>query len=427
MHPGRPAWYDGGIRGRRPAGTFITAYSLGCHWTATVRHGRSVLLQGRSARRGRRGMPRRGQGMQRHPWPGAGGSGRDAIPPGGVQGWNPCKNPIRKYYYAGAQRVAMRENETLYFLLADHLGSTSITANSSGTKVAELRYKAWGEERYTWGTTPTTFRYTGQREQADIGLYYYGARWYDASLARFTQPDSIVPSPGEPQSLNRFSYVKNDPLGYKDPSGHREERSVQGEEVTKKGEPEPPDGGYSRRNALIDAGGIVLAWLAEIGPEEMRMGPSYATTQALMHDYGVEQARAAYEAAGCPSTEPKYRYPYDIQAGGGVAGWVAFAAEWVQFVPCLFGLGSRTPEGKSNPLGAVLGSYTTEVYPWPNGTVEFKVTNKTGRESFLRVPGVGPLLSDVVRSETKPFLTYRNGWGGTIKETFFWFEVSPCQ
>jgi len=45
--------------------------------------------------------------------------------------------------------------------------------------VAELRYKAWGETRYTWGTTPTTVRFTGQREESAIGLYFYNARWYD--------------------------------------------------------------------------------------------------------------------------------------------------------------------------------------------------------------------------------------------------------
>ncbi len=46
----------------------------------------------------------------------------------------------KKYYYAGSQRVAMRQgSSTLYFLLGDHLGSTSLTASSTGGKVAELR------------------------------------------------------------------------------------------------------------------------------------------------------------------------------------------------------------------------------------------------------------------------------------------------
>jgi hypothetical protein len=70
----------------------------------------------------------------------------------------------RTCYYAGGVRVAMRNGSTLYFLLGDHLGSTSITATSSGEFYSELRYMPWGGNRYTNGMTPTTFRYTGQRE-----------------------------------------------------------------------------------------------------------------------------------------------------------------------------------------------------------------------------------------------------------------------
>jgi RHS repeat-associated protein len=89
--------------------------------------------------------------------------------------------------------------------------------------VAELRYKAWGENRYTsTGTTPTTYRYTGQREEAALGLYFYNSRWYDPAIGRFLQADSIVPNPGNPQSLNRYTYVLNSPLKYTDPTGHRE-------------------------------------------------------------------------------------------------------------------------------------------------------------------------------------------------------------
>ncbi|MCC6187905.1 MAG: hypothetical protein IT318_02640, partial [Anaerolineales bacterium] len=48
-------------------------------------------------------------------------------------------------YYAGGQRIAERVGDsTLYFLLDDHLGSTSITANSRGALVAEVRYLPWG-------------------------------------------------------------------------------------------------------------------------------------------------------------------------------------------------------------------------------------------------------------------------------------------
>jgi hypothetical protein len=46
------------------------------------------------------------------------------------------------YYYAGSVRVAMRQGSTLSYLFADQLGSTSVVANSSGSKTAEVRYKA---------------------------------------------------------------------------------------------------------------------------------------------------------------------------------------------------------------------------------------------------------------------------------------------
>ena len=81
----------------------------------------------------------------------------------------------------------------------------------------------------------TQFRYTSQwfedglgatspvnvdDQEVDRGLYFYGARWYDGSIARFIQPDTIVPEPGNPQSLNRYSYANNSPIVYNDPSGH---------------------------------------------------------------------------------------------------------------------------------------------------------------------------------------------------------------
>jgi hypothetical protein len=95
----------------------------------------------------------------------------------------------RKYYYAGGSRIAMREGLTttgttgLSFLLGDHLGSTNVRWDATtGQKVAELRYKPWGQVRYSAGNAQTTFRFTGQREEAGLDMYYYGARWYDPYL-----------------------------------------------------------------------------------------------------------------------------------------------------------------------------------------------------------------------------------------------------
>jgi RHS repeat-associated protein len=126
---------------------------------------------------------------------------------------------VNKYYYAGSQRVAMRTDATLNYLLGDHLGSTSLIADASGVVISELRYKAWGETRYTSGTTPTRYQYTGQYSYAsDFGLHFYNARWYDSSLSRFAQADSIVPR--GLQGLDRYAYTNNNPIKHTDPSGH---------------------------------------------------------------------------------------------------------------------------------------------------------------------------------------------------------------
>ena len=128
---------------------------------------------------------------------------------------------VKKYYYAGGMRVAENNGGVLHFLLTDHLGSTAVTTSDTGVRVTELRYYPYGDSaRYNPGGQITTYRFTGQRWDPGTGLYFYGARWYDPLIGRFIQADTIVPSPGDPQSLNRYSYVLNNPLKYNDPSGH---------------------------------------------------------------------------------------------------------------------------------------------------------------------------------------------------------------
>ena len=132
-------------------------------------------------------------------------------------------NETTKHYSAGGQRVAVRENGTLTYILGDHLGGTSAIVNTMGQKVAENWYLPFGEVRYSNGTLPTGYTYTGQYSNtADFGWMYYKARWYDPALGRFNQADTIIPKAENPQSWDRYSYVKNNPISYNDPSGHCE-------------------------------------------------------------------------------------------------------------------------------------------------------------------------------------------------------------
>ncbi len=141
--------------------------------------------------------------------------------------WNTSTEVMVKYYYAGSTRVAMRTGtDTLNYLLGDHpspllgtgLGSQAITTDSNGANLAEIRYYPWGTERYSSGTTPSGYRFTGQRLESLLGLYFYNSRWYDPTVGRFIQADTIVP--GGVQGLDRYAYVFNNPLRYIDPSGY---------------------------------------------------------------------------------------------------------------------------------------------------------------------------------------------------------------
>ena len=116
---------------------------------------------------------------------------------------------VKKYYAAGGQRIALRSGGTLSWLLSDHLGGTAHTLSGT-TETGEVRYRAFGVSRFTSGTTPTTYRFTGQREEAALGLYYYNARWYDPALGHFLSPDSIVPEAGNALDYHRTARLHFD-------------------------------------------------------------------------------------------------------------------------------------------------------------------------------------------------------------------------
>lgn len=109
-----------------------------------------------------------------------------------------------------------------YYYHADNLGSTTVMTDRSGSLVQHYGYGTYGQTTFTDNSSafPVSNLYTSQVYDNDTGLYYYGCRYYDAQLARFIQPDSLVQSSGNPQTLNRYAYCGNNPLNRIDPSGH---------------------------------------------------------------------------------------------------------------------------------------------------------------------------------------------------------------
>jgi len=135
-----------------------------------------------------------------------------------------------KYYSFGGQTVAMSEgtpgNVTLVYFLTDPLGSVVAVTDSSGALLEQQRYYPFGEVRTDYGTIGLTdYGYTFQRDldaqgnEFSLGLMDYKARFYDPSLRKFIQPDTIIAGGGS-QALNRYAYGFNNPSRFTDPSGH---------------------------------------------------------------------------------------------------------------------------------------------------------------------------------------------------------------
>jgi len=172
-------------------------------------------------------------------------------------------------------------------LHADHLGSTSLVTNASGGVVGQQRYHPYGTGRPTDTALPTDYRFTGQRREGTIGLYDYGARFYDPLLGRFLSADTVVPQPGNPQALNRYSYVLNRPLAGGDPTGHQGPVPGVGTLPWQSGLSLPPISPDAVR-ALSVAGPYVAPVVIAGGTVVVAGGGSYYVTMWAIQDNGPD-------------------------------------------------------------------------------------------------------------------------------------------
>ena len=129
------------------------------------------------------------------------------------------------YYFINSELVAKKNpDSSRYYFHNDHLSSSTIVTNSGGTPIEQTKYDPWGD--ILSGGTKSKFLYTGQEKDTETNLNYYNARYYSSDMRRFTQPDTIIQDAYSPQTLNRYSYVLNNPLKYTDPTGHITTSSV---------------------------------------------------------------------------------------------------------------------------------------------------------------------------------------------------------
>ena len=190
----------------------------------------------------------------------------------------------------------------------------------TGTLIATMMTKPFGEPHYSGA--PTDYQFTG-KELDDTGLYYFAARYYDASVGRFTSQDTWVGSLTQPWTQNMYVYVGNNPLRYVDPTGNMPELD--------------PEGGGGGGIPIIEAIGAAKSvfTMATLGVKTL-VGTVAAKISAAANYLGdiwddlvngvsglsEEIARAATRTGG--GVQHGYRHVKDLLGG---ANWSKPAAE----------------------------------------------------------------------------------------------------
>ncbi|MBS2033012.1 MAG: RHS repeat-associated core domain-containing protein [Deltaproteobacteria bacterium] len=129
----------------------------------------------------------------------------------------------RRYHYANAPLEVVDQVGSRFYT-NDAEGSPSDLTNLNGTVQRAIQYDAWGKNRNN--TAPTSAEpklgYTGHQLDVETGLVYARARYYDSELGIFLSSDPREPGVGDAPWLNRYLYVKGNPLIYEDPDGLRD-------------------------------------------------------------------------------------------------------------------------------------------------------------------------------------------------------------
>jgi RHS repeat-associated protein len=126
-------------------------------------------------------------------------------------------SPAREYIYMGGQVAATLSGGATTYHHPDEL-STRVSTDSSGNTVRTFGHFPFGETWYETGTA-SKLKFTSYERDSESGNDYAMARSYVNRLGRFSSPDPLGGTIGDPQSLNRYAYVQNDPVDLIDPLG----------------------------------------------------------------------------------------------------------------------------------------------------------------------------------------------------------------
>jgi len=126
---------------------------------------------------------------------------------------------MHDYIYGPGGRVAALTSNGVMYYHNDHLSSTRLVTDTSANVLTTMSYGPFGERAEVYGIEDK-LGFNGKEEDSQTGLYYYCGRYYDPTIGRFIQEDSVTGAFYNPQSLNKYVYCRNNPLRFIDPTGH---------------------------------------------------------------------------------------------------------------------------------------------------------------------------------------------------------------
>ena len=138
-------------------------------------------------------------------------------------------NNTKDHIYLGTTKLATVNNSSNpYYIVSDHLGSSSILTDNTGAIVQLTDYESYGKINYDniVQNLDNHYKYTGQEYDGENGLQYFGARYMDNNTARFYSVDPILVKMDsmskvlqDPQQFNSYSYAYNNPIVIVDDTG----------------------------------------------------------------------------------------------------------------------------------------------------------------------------------------------------------------
>jgi RHS repeat-associated protein len=308
-------------------------------------------------------------------------------------------------YLYGLDIIAQQQSDRLYYV-HDGLGSVRQLVDTTGQIEANYVYDPFGVP-VMGGEVYNPYQFTGEAWDAEVRLLYLRARYYQPEVGRFVTKDPWAGDVWRPNTLNRYSYARSNPVSRTDPGGLNgygpDSRCPECHEALP---------GYS----VLRAGGYawfeVVSWFHQLSPEKDRhFGFEHALTQAVMRSTAAGQFRAAWSGRLFP-VPWSWKHSIDVRKGSlaprVAGGLMAYAREHVRYALT------------ADPVGVVFGSFNEiSVSEGRPGFVAFLVHNVMGRRSFMRFPG----------TERSPFHNVPlevSTWGGTVEQFFHWEEPMPA-